>query len=211
MVKVIRRAMLFGGLGLILMVEVFPSVMLGNWAFFSETLFPSGDKSELVNRAWDYPTSMFLGAFDIGGWQYGHGIGVCSIGTQYISRFADPLPGIGVESGYGAVVVELGILGLALWIVWVSALLRSSWQIVRRLRETVYFPIAFAIWWYAVVMLVLLMYFGIQSYENFVNNAFLWLLVGALYRLPLLAQMPQPVPIPKAMNAAPHWNFAIRP
>jgi hypothetical protein len=211
MVKVIRRALVFGGIGLILMVDMFPSVIRGNWAFFSETLFPSGDKSELLNRAWDYPVSMFLGAFDIGGWQYGHGIGVCSIGTQYVSRFADPLPGIGVESGYGALVIELGILGLALWIVWVSALLWSSWQIVRRLRETVYFPIAFAIWWYAVVMLVLLMYFGIQSYENFVNNAFLWLLVGALYRLPLLAQMPQPVPIPKAMNAVPHWNFAIRP
>ena len=38
MVKALRRGFLIGGLGLILMVEVFPTVIGGNWSFFTETL-----------------------------------------------------------------------------------------------------------------------------------------------------------------------------
>jgi len=77
-----------------------------------------------------------------------------SLGAQYIAHFLDePDPAIGVESGYGSLIVEMGVVGLVLWFVWVSALLWSGWRIVRQLRQTVYFPIGFAIWWYAVVLL----------------------------------------------------------
>jgi hypothetical protein len=129
---------------------------------------------------------------------------------QYISRLlAQPLPEIGVESGYGTLIVEMGFWGPLLWLVWVSVLLWEGWKVVRNLRETVYFPIGFAIWWYAVVDLVLLMYFGMQFYQNFVNNAYLWLLTGVLYRLPMLAQMPQPVPIPRHLRGVPRWRLAL--
>lgn len=77
------------------------------------------------------------------------------------------------------------------------------------LRETVYFPIAFAIWWYAVEGLVLLMFFGMQSYQDYVNQAYLWLVIGVLFRLPKLAQMPQPVPVSKQMRATPAWRLAL--
>jgi hypothetical protein len=102
----------------------------------------------------------------------------------------------------------MGIVGLLLWIVWVTALLWSGWRVVKQLRQTVYFPIGFAIWWYAVVLLVLLMYFGLPPYQNFVNNAYLWLLIGILYRLPKLAQMPQPVPLPKHVRGMARWQPA---
>ena len=211
LVTAIRRALLIGGVGLILMVDVFPSVIGGNWAFFSETLSFHGQGSELTNRGWDYPTQNFVASFDDGRWPYGHGTGRSSLGTQYLARYLDdPGEPVGVESGYGTLVVEFGILGLVLWAVWVSALLWSGWRIVKQLRETVYFPIAFAIWWYAFVMLVLLMYLGQQSFQNFVNNAYLWLLVGVLYRLPKLAEMPQPVPMPKHIRALARWDFAAR-
>jgi hypothetical protein len=52
-------------------------------------------------------------------------------------------------------------------------------------------------------LLILLTYFGLVEYQNFVNNAFLWLLVGILYRLPKLAQMPQPVPARTGPRARP--------
>jgi hypothetical protein len=55
MVKALRRGFLIGGLGLILMVDVFPTVIGGNWLFFSETLSASGEGSELLRRSWDYP------------------------------------------------------------------------------------------------------------------------------------------------------------
>ena len=209
LVKALRRAFFIGGVGLILMVEIFPNVIGGNWAFFSETLAVNGEGSELHNRTLDYPLANLMKSFDDGQWPYGHGTGVSSLGMQYVSRFLDqPMPDVGVESGYGTLIVEMGILGPILWIFWVSVILWYGWKIVKQLRATVYFPIAFAIWWYAVVDLVLLMYFGMQTYQNFVNNAYLWLLIGVLFRLPKLAQMPQQVPIARHLRGAPQWRLA---
>jgi hypothetical protein len=210
MVKALRRGFLIGGVGLLLMVEVFPNVIGGNWLFFTETLSFSGQGSELVNRSWDYPVQNLVGAFQEGNLLTGHGTGMSSLGMQYVSQFLheDP-PQFGVESGYGALVVEMGIWGLLLWFLWVSVLLWQGWKVVRKLRETVYFPLGFAIWWYAVVGLVLLMYFAMQFYQNFVNNAYLWLLIGVLYRLPTLAKMPQPIPIPRHLRGVPRWRLAV--
>jgi hypothetical protein len=210
LVKALRRAFLIGGLGLILMVEVFPTVIGGNWSFFSETLSLNGEGSELTNRVWDYPVQNLMGAIGEGDLLTGHGTGMSSLGMQYVSRFLNqPMPTYSVESGYGALLVEMGVFGPILWLVWVSVLLWQGWKVVRKLRQTVYFPLGFAIWWYAVVDLVLLMYFGMQFYQNFVNNAYLWLLTGVLYRLPTLAKMPQPVPIPRHLRGVPRWRLAL--
>jgi hypothetical protein len=210
LVKALRRAFLIGGVGLILMAEVFPTVLGSNWAFLSETLAYKGQGSELAARSWDYPVRNLVQAFQHERWIMGYGTGVASLGVQYVARFLDqPVPDIGVESGYGALVVEMGIVGLVLWLIWVTALLWTGWRVVRQLRQTVYFPIGFAIWWYAVVLLVLLTYFGIQPYQNFVNNAYLWLLIGILFRLPKLAQMPQPVPVTKHVRGMARWQLAV--
>jgi hypothetical protein len=210
MVKALRRGFLVGGLGLILMAEVFPTVIGGNWSFFSETLAFSGQGSELMTRMWDYPVQNLMGAIGEGNLLTGHGTGMSSLGMQYVARFLNqPLPTYNVESGYGSILVEMGVFGLILWFLWVSVVLWEGWKVVRKLRETVYFPLAFAIWWYAVVDLVLLMYFGLQFYQNFVNNAYLWLLTGVLYRLPMLAQMPQPVPISRHLRGVPRWRLAL--
>jgi hypothetical protein len=192
------------------MLEVFPIAIGANWAYLSETLAFQGEGSELANRSWDYPVQNLVLAFQHERWVYGYGTGLNSLGMQYVSRFVDaPVANIGVESGYGTLVVEMGILGLLLWFFWVSALLWTGWRIVRQLRQTAYFPIGFAIWWYAVVLLVLLMYFGIVAYQNFVNNAYLWLLIGVLFRLPKLAQMPQPIPSPKHARGMERWQLAV--
>ena len=197
MVKALRRAFMFGGLGLILMFQFFPISIGSNLAFLTETLSVGGQGSQLVDRAWSYPIDNLLGAFG-GNWMAGNGTGLSSLGMQYVSRYLnEPPPTFAVESGYGSLDVEFGVLGPVLWVLWSGVLLINGWKVVRKLRATVYFPIGFAIWWYAVESLVLLMYFGIQAYQDYVNNAYLWLLVGVLYRLPKLAQMPQPVPIPR--------------
>ena len=133
-----------------------------------------------------------------------------SLGLQYVARAFDvPLPNIGVENGYGQLVIEFGILGLLLWLICVSALLWSTWKVVKNLRQTVYFPLAFAIWWYAFVLLILLVYNGLTTYQNYLNNAYLWLLIGILYRLPKLAQMPHPVPMPRHVRGAERWHLAV--
>ena len=209
LVKALRRAFLVGGIGLILMAEVFPVAIGSNWAFLSETLSFRGEGSELAARSWDYPILNLQLAFAHERWVQGYGTGVVSLGNQYVAKFLEvTVPNIGVESGYGALVVEMGVFGLALWLFWVSALLWSGWRIVKQLRQTVYFPIGFAIWWYAVVLLVLLTYFGIQPYQNYVNNAYMWLLIGVLFRLPKLAQMPQPVPVEVHARGMARWQLA---
>jgi hypothetical protein len=209
LVKALRRGFLVGGVGLILMVEIFPTIIGGNWAFFTETLAINGEGSELVNRTWDYPVQNIMGAVGEGNLLTGHGTGLSSLGMQYVSRYLNqPVPTYNVESGYGTLLVEMGVFGVILWFGWVGALLWHGWKVVRKLRETVYFPVGFSIWWYSVVGLVLLMYFGMQSYQNFVNNAYSWLLIGVLFRLPKLALMPQPVPIPRYLRSVPRWRLA---
>ena len=69
--------------------------------------------SELQSRTWDYPLRNFLGAFNYDRWPYGYGIGTSSLGVQYVAKIFHGMPmGVGVESGFGAPVVEMGIGGL---------------------------------------------------------------------------------------------------
>jgi hypothetical protein len=98
----------------------------------------------------------------------------------------NPLP-IGVENGFGTLIIEFGILGLALWLAWTAALLLAEWRVVRKLRGTPYFPIAFSIFWFSFLLLLPFTYMGMAPYQNFILNAYLWLLVGVLFRLPALA------------------------
>jgi hypothetical protein len=43
------------------------------------------------------------------------------------------------------------------------------------------------IFWYAFLLLLPLTYEGMQAYQDFILNAYLWLLLGVLFRLPKLA------------------------
>ena len=107
------------------------------------------------------------------------------MGTQYVARIFDaPRLDVGVESGYGALVVEMGIGGLILWIVMSLAILSSSWKVVRTLRGSPLFPVGFIIFWYAFFLLFPATFGGITAYEDFLLNAYLWLLLGILFRLP---------------------------
>ena len=88
LVKALRRGFLIGGLGLILMVEVFPTVIGGNWAFFQETLF-QGTARVPISRAEAgiIPCKISWSAFQEGDLLTGHGTGMSSLGMQYVSRF----------------------------------------------------------------------------------------------------------------------------
>src|SRR6202011_5049641 len=85
--KGLRRAFLVGGIGLILMAEVFPAALGGNWAFLSETLAFQGKGSELQGRAWDYPIRNLQLAFDHERWVEGYGTGSISLSANYVANF----------------------------------------------------------------------------------------------------------------------------
>jgi len=188
----IQRVAIGIGLGIILVFYAYPDALLSRLAIYEETLSPNSPTSELTHRGWTYPVDNFLGAFSYERWPYGYGIGTSGLGGQYVSRIFNVKPvGVGVESGYGTLVVEMGILGLVLWLVMSVAIVIAAWKVVKGLKGSPWFPLGFVIFWYAFVLLFPATFGGIQPYEDFLLNAYLWLLLGLLFRLPTLAPSAQ--------------------
>ncbi len=178
---------------LLLMVQFFPQELGARWALYAETLSPESPKTELFTRTWNYPIDEFLHAFAFPKWPLGYGIGTASLGGQYVARILGAPPtGVGVESGYGTILLELGPLGLLLWTAWTLVLVISGWRVVRRLRGSTVFPIGFEILWFVFLVLFPFTYSSLATYQNFVLNAYLWLSVGILYRLPELQEQDRP-------------------
>ncbi|MGA2482292.1 MAG: hypothetical protein ABSF92_04155 [Candidatus Acidiferrales bacterium] len=203
-VRVIQRTILLVGLALISLVAVYPEALGARLAFYSETLGLSSPAGELVYRARDYPVKNFLMAFEYPRWPYGYGTGTASLGGQYISRLLKvQTPVTGVESGYGNIIVEMGIVGLSLWLVWTIALAISAWRVVRALKNSPWFPLAFAIFWFAALLVFPMTYSTLTTYQNFVLNAYFWLLLGILFRLPTLAMEQLPA-APVALSPRGH-------
>ena len=184
----LQRAALGITVALVMVFFIFPDALLSRVAIYSETLTPGNATSELQRRTWDYPMENFMKAFDYPRWPYGYGIGTSSLGVQYVAKFFhEPPTGVVVESGFGALVIELGIGGLILWLIMSFAIVLSAWKVVKKLRGSPWFPIAFMIFWYAFLLLLPMTFASLVAYEDFVLNAYLWLLLGILFRLPRLA------------------------
>jgi hypothetical protein len=209
MIKAIRRAVIVGALGLAAVVLIFPQKTGSRIAFYSETLMPSSSAYQLSFRAWDYPLQNLLYAFG-GHWIVGSGTGTASLGTQYVSALlGQPAPNFWVEEGFGALIVEMGILGAVLWLLWSAAILYYSWKITRRLRGTRFFPLAIAIVWWAFLLLLPLTWGALSAYQDFICNIYLWLPLGILYRLPEIAGNPAAsVPV-KTMGGLERFRRAI--
>lgn len=59
------------------------------------------------------------------------------------------------------------------------------------LPRSPWFPLAFTIFWYAFLLLFPITFTSMVAYEDFVLNAYLWVLLGICFRLPRLALAPQ--------------------
>ena len=184
----IQRVAIGIGLGIVLLFYAYPDALMSRLAIYEETLAPNTPNNELAHRGWTYPVKNFLGAFDYERWPYGYGIGTASLGGQYVARIFNAKPvGIGVESGYGTLVLEMGIVGLILWLVMSLAILFSAWRVVKKLKGSPWFPLGFVIFWYSFFLLFPATFGGIQPYEDFLLNAYFWLFLGLLFRLPKIA------------------------
>ena len=185
MFKAVRRSFVAATLALVAILLLFPNEAGSRVAFYAETLLPSSSSYEIGNRGWDYPINNLLSVFNGPNWILGNGTGAASLGTQYVGKLlGQRIPQLGVEEGYGSMIVEMGIIAPFLWVLWTAFLIYESWKVVSRLRGTRFFPIAFAILWYALLLLFPFTYAGLAPYQNYVDNAYLWLLLGVLFRLP---------------------------
>ena len=191
-IRAIQRTALGISLAIVLLFITYPDALLSRFDIYEETLAPNSPYSELTSRSWDYPVQNFLAAFSYDRWPYGYGIGTTSLGTQYVARiFGAKRLEVGVESGYGALVVEMGIGGLVLWIATSVAILISAWRVVKRLKGSPLFPIGFVIFLYAFFLLFPATFGSMVAYEDFLLNAYLWLLLGILFRLPSILRSAQ--------------------
>jgi len=186
-VRAVQRAAIGVAFGIVVLFFVFPDALLSRLAVYRETLDPSSSASELGNRAWDYPLQNFVAAFDSPQWPIGYGIGTTALGGQYVARFFKAVPPtVGVESGFGTLVVEMGIGGLILWLVMAFSIVFAGWKIVKKLRGSPLFPVGFVMFWYVFILLLPFAFAGIQAYEDFLLNAYLWLMLGILFRVPTI-------------------------
>jgi hypothetical protein len=138
---------------------------------------------------WGYPVQQLQNALSYPDLGVGYGTGVASLGAQYVARIMGVPPSeVGVESGYGNVLLELGILGLILFLLWTSNLIAACFMVALRLKGTWGFPLAISIGLFSFFLLFLTMWGTIVVYEDFVNNAYFWFLMGVLFRLPGLVR-----------------------
>src|SRR5215813_10816638 len=184
----LQRVALLGGLMILALAVIFPEQVGSRFAVYSETLSPYSPTSELAHRTRDYPLRNFLGAFETPRWPYGYGTGTASLGGQYISRILHIQgTGVAVENGYGQLVIEMGAVGLLLWIVLGFSICASAWKLVKSLHGSPWFPLAFVIFWLMFLTFFPMGYNSAIFFQDFIVTAYLWILLGVLLRLPKLA------------------------
>lgn len=191
--KAIRRTFIGVALSLSLGAVFFPQAIGARWAFYAETLDPRSPNYEASYRAWDYPIHNLLLAFTDPDWTIGHGTGTQSLGVQYVARLTGEaanaaLPQMWLEEGYANMITEFGILGPILWLGWTLSFIYAGWKAALRVKGTSTFPVAISILWFGFLLLFPFTYGGIAPYQNFVLNAYFWLLAGVLFRLPTLSK-----------------------
>lgn len=146
-------------------------------AYYAQTL-SGGQNSEVSLRFRYYSTELAKG-FKAGGLQ-GRGTGDQAIGQQYFSTSTS----YSAENGFGSLATEWGPLGVLLWLVWTTMwLLRLKHA--TRFKQSASGPITSLILVFVTLNLTVGFALGIQFFENYVTNMFLWFLTGvALAAIP---------------------------
>jgi hypothetical protein len=191
LLRTVRRALLVAVVAVALSACLFPHALSVYFAEYSESLNPNNEESDFLFRLWEYPLSNLKRAFSEPNWLIGNGTGLAGLGTQYVAQFLNTnRPDLWVENGFGCLVVEMGIIAPFLWLWWTASAVRSCWRTARRIKGSTTFPLGFALFWFVLFILGPMTWGGLVHYQNFVSNAFFWLFMGILFRLPSLTSPP---------------------
>ena len=178
-----RRGFLIGGSVVAIGVAFFalqaaaPAQTESRLRYYGDTLSPTGESGEVQGRT-DYYAREAIGGIKAGG-LLGRGTGTAAIGRQYYQSTSER-SGEG-ESGWGAIAREWGIVGLAVWVCWTVAWTRRAFLGARRGRETQLAGAGIPLAVFVGLNLVVGFTFGIQTFENYLTNAFLWLFSGMVF------------------------------
>ena len=194
--RIMRRSVIAVAMGFCLLIAFYPKLTSSWGTYYYDLLWPNSSQSELGFRIGNYPLTQFESVFHDPDWVTGYGTGTASLGVQYVTgRLNEPDPLVpSAENGYGDLMIEMGVLGPILWALMAAAIVISGWKLTKRMVSTPLFPVALSILWYAFWVFVPFTWGAMTTYQNFVVNAYLWLLLGVLYRLPSLVAASQPRP-----------------
>ena len=205
--RIMRRSMIAVALGFCLLIALHPKLTSSWGTYYYDLLWPSSSNSELGFRVANYPLAQFESVFHDPDWATGYGTGTASLGVQYVTgKLKAPLPPVRpVENGFGTLMIEMGVLGPILWLIMSATILISGWKLTKRLASTPIFPVALSILWFAFWVFLPFTWGAMTWYQDFVVNAYLWLLLGVLFRLPSLVtgSSPQPPVVPAVAARAP--------
>jgi hypothetical protein len=172
-------------LGIGVAALLFPERFVANYHMYFENFDPTGEGGAVTySRPASYWRDIARAVSFIG-----HGTGSASLGLQYVAKL-DPRAVISysVEGGYAAVLWEWGVIGLVFWMWWSVRLLWKLWVVSTKVAGTAYHLFAFSAFLYAFFILIAWFYLGMQPYQNYTTQAYLWFLAGIAFKLPLLAR-----------------------
>lgn len=171
-----------------LLAGLFPQLFSTRLAWYRETLDPRSLQNEWASR-WHAYGGDTLRGIAIGG-LLGQGTGRESLGKQYLygAEARSPAGLSQVEGGYASVAVEWGVVGLALWVGWSLAWVRRQWRMVQAARGTPLASAGLVLFGWMLSFLFFGFFVGFQVFQNYLANAYFWLLSGVLFALPLAAE-----------------------
>ncbi len=176
------------GLGAIFLFSALvPDLFTSRLDWYRQTLDPRSPENEWSFR-WDGWQDNTARGIEIGG-LIGQGTGRESLGKQYLYGDADGAPAgsYQVEGGYASVAVEWGAVGLALWTLWTVAWLYRQWRCIRAAPSGSLRALGLVLFGWMIFFLVVGFVGGLQGYQNYIPNAYFWLLSGVIFGLPQLA------------------------
>jgi hypothetical protein len=176
------------GLGAIFLFSALvPDLFTSRLAWYTQTLDPRSSENEWSFR-WDSYGGDTRRGIDIGG-LIGQGTGSESLGKQYLYGDSEGAPAgsYQVEGGYASIAVEWGAVGLALWTLWTLAWLYRQWRCIRAAPSGKLRAMGLVLWGWMIFFLIIGFFGGLQGYQNYIPNAYFWLLSGVIFGLPQLA------------------------
>jgi len=176
------------GVGAVFLFSVLvPDLFTSRLDWYRQTLDPRSSENEWSFR-WDAYGGDTRRGIDIGG-LVGQGTGTESLGQQYLygDSGAIPVGSYQVEGGYASIAVEWGAVGLALWTLWTLAWLYRQWRCIRAAPSGQLRAMGLVLWGWMIFFLIIGFFGGLQGYQNYVPNAYFWLLSGVIFGLPQLA------------------------
>jgi len=181
------RALALGGLVVAavgLFALLMPDLFSSRLSWYQRTLDPRSTENEWSFR-WNSYSNDTRRGINLGG-LIGQGTGRESLGKQYLygQDYSGPEGLYQVEGGYASVAVEWGIVGLALWVTWSVAWVARQWVCVRSARSPSGSALGAVLIAWVALFLFAQFFGGLQSFQNYVPNAYFWLISGIIFALP---------------------------